>query len=476
MLIKGGQPMRSFRLMPRSIAAQITSLLLLSVLLGVGLTAAALVHFYRTASSPWSFETLAAVRAARIASIVREAQAARSPTDLAAVIHAAHRERLDVQILSTAQLASAPRSRWRPDSMLPSIADALEHDWGITPASGAISAAGASSIAVPIDAGRALLFPDVVPALARRLIAGGMVIAIAVITCGILLLSVYAVRWVTAPLSRIAAAARAFGRQPSQSQVLPEQGPLEIAQLAGALNEMSERIRALVDERTRMLLAISHDLRTPLTRLSLRVERVPDTALREGMQHDISMIIDMLTETLTYLREGAHGEPLRRVDLPSLLRTLCAEFSDMGHAVSYEGPGRLAVTCREGALVRAVSNVVDNATRHGKTVMVGARMLCAHTAQIEVSDDGPGLPVELREKVLEPFFKAQPSRQEAGRAGFGLGLSIARDILRAHDGDILLAGNERGGLTVQLRFRTDGEPATDRARKADAATRAPPSG
>ncbi|HTY50899.1 MAG TPA: ATP-binding protein [Steroidobacteraceae bacterium] len=441
--------MKLQQFMPRTVASQTTGLLIISVLLGVGLTAAAALYLYRTSSAPWSFETLSAVRAARIAAVVREAHAARSDAELRGVIAAARRSRMEVMLLSAARPGPASRAPWRSEGMARAVVSDLQDTWGIVPAGGPASAA-AGSIAVDIGAGRLLVFQDAAPVLARRLIVGGAAVMVAVITFGVTLLSAYAVRWVTAPLSRIAGAARAFGREPSQAEALPEDGPLEIAQVAGALNEMRDRIRALVEERTRMLLAISHDLRTPLTRLALRAERVADDGLREGMQHDLRAVIDMLSETLAYLREGASAEPPRRVDLPSLLRTVCAEFSDVGHAVSYQGPGRLAVVCRDHALSRALTNVVDNATKHGKVVRVALQTLPGERVRIEVADDGPGIPAELRDKVLEPFFKIDRSRHGPGRAGFGLGLSIARDILHAQGGDIVLAGNERGGLSVQL--------------------------
>lgn len=210
-----------------------------------------------------------------------------------------------------------------------------------------------------------------------------------------------------------------------------------------------------------MLLAVSHDLRTPLARLVLRAERVADDALREGMQRDIALVTGMLAETLAFLREGKSAESARRVDLPSLLRTICGEFSDVGHEVSYEGPPRLAIVCRDRAIARAVINIVDNACKHANSVTVELQAISAQEIQISIADDGPGIPRELREKVLEPFFKVDPSRQDPQNSGFGLGLSIARDIVRARGGQIALGNNERGGLTVLLRLPSADEAVTD---------------
>lgn len=318
-----------------------------------------------------------------------------------------------------------------------------------------------NSVVIPIGGGRAIEFLNVEWLLQRGVVAGGALLVVAAITAvGVLLLLTYAGRWVAAPLSRIAATARAFGRKPSETAPVPEEGPREIAQVAGALNEMRSRIQALMEEHTRMLLAINHDLRTPLTRMALRAERVPDDALREGMQHDIGLVTGMLKETLAFLREGKSTESARRVDLPSLLRTICGEFSDVGHEVSYAGPARLAIVCRDRAIARAVTNVVDNACRHATVVTVGLGALSAREIQILITDNGPGIPPELRQKVLEPFFKVDPARQNPEKAGFGLGLSIARDVLRAHGGEITLADNEWGGLTVLLRLPSGGEAVT----------------
>src|SRR3546814_917421 len=171
-------------------------------------------------------------------------------------------------------------------------------------------------------------------------------------------------------LSSGAAAAQSFGRSPDDSRIVSRGGPREIAQVADALNDMRIRIRALLDDRTRMLAAISHDLRTPLTRLQLRAERIADQELREGMLREIAQVTRMLDFTLNYLREDVRSESASRIDLPSVLQTICAEFADVGHAVSYEGPGRLTWTCRPSVLTRAISNVIDNAVKHGSEVTV----------------------------------------------------------------------------------------------------------
>jgi signal transduction histidine kinase len=276
------------------------------------------------------------------------------------------------------------------------------------------------------------------------------VLTLAIVLVFVTLLSIYAVRWVIAPLSSVAAAAQSFGRSPDDNRMVSRSGPREIAQVADALNDMRTRIRALLDDRTRMLAAISHDLRTPLTRLRLRAERVGDQDLREGMLHEIARVTRMLDETLDYLREDVRLESTSRIDLPSILQTVCAEFADVGHAVSYEGPAHLTWTCRPGVLTRAISNVVDNAVKHGSAVTVALRARADGAVEIDVADDGPGIPLSLREKVFDPFFKGDDARSSAERSGFGLGLSIARGVVRGHGGEIDLLDRTPRGLIVRI--------------------------
>jgi signal transduction histidine kinase len=282
------------------------------------------------------------------------------------------------------------------------------------------------------------------------------VVTLTIVLVFVTLLSAYAVRWIIAPLSAVAAAAQSFGRSPDASLIVRRGGPREIAQVADALNDMRTRIRALLDDRTRMLAAISHDLRTPLTRLRLRGERVGDQDLRDGILREITHVTRMLDETLDYLREDVRSETASRIDLPSVLQTVCAEFADVGYAVSYEGPPHLTWTCRPSALTRAISNVVDNAVKHGSAIRVALRARAGGAIEIDVADDGPGIPSSQREKVFDAFFKGDEARGAAQRGGFGLGLSIARDVVRGHGGEIALLDRAPCGLIVRMSL--PGEP------------------
>jgi signal transduction histidine kinase len=437
------------RFAPQTITAQITSLVIIAVLLGVGLASAVLFYLFYTGQAGPSAEIIATARAARIAAIVKKAEESQSPTELARMLDMERSPSVDVEQVPMARLASMPSSSAHNPDFVSSIKTKLEETWGIVPLSNA-KPDWNDSIVIKISDDSALVFEASSRVPLHNLVLIQTTCALAIITFIILFLSFYAVRRITAPLLSIAAAARSFGHFSTEGGAPSEEGPREITQVAEALKDMRKRVRSLVDERTHMLEAISHDLRTPLTRLRLRVERLNDANVRDNMLCDIAIINDMLGETLAYLRDGCRTEPAQLVDLPSLLQTICSQFTDVGHHVSYVGPVRYAFACRARALTRAVMNVVDNGTKHGAVVTVALQVRNDKAAQIEVSDDGPGIPIPLREKVFEPFFKADSARRCSGRGGFGLGLSIARDIVRRQGGEIKLLDHAPQGLTVRL--------------------------
>jgi signal transduction histidine kinase len=160
---------------------------------------------------------------------------------------------------------------------------------------------------------------------------------------------------------------------------------------------------------------------------------------------------------LAYLRDGGSAEAVVPVDLSSLLQTICWQFNDVGHDVRYSGPGRLSFACRAHALNRAVTNIIENAVKHGSLVTVTLRSSLPAAAHVEISDNGPGICSDLLEKVFEPFFKADDARSSSGARGFGLGLSIAREIVERHGGSIALMNAVPTGLTVRILLRQDAE-------------------
>ncbi|WP_316191086.1 ATP-binding protein [Bradyrhizobium sp. SZCCHNS2096] len=436
---------RGLRL-PFGIATQIVALASLSVLLGVALVITTVMLIFDPPSEQES-PTYGVVRVIDITHFVR---ATKDSDAIESVLSSARDSGINVAIVPLAALASARRSGndapWT--SQLARRQLAAQRD--ITVLNGVRYADGPpTQIIVQVDALRALVFDDVPRPSIWPLLLKPTVVVLIVVAFMALLLSIYAARAIIRPLSDVARAAAAFGRSPDAHVRLTDRGPREIVQVSEALNEMRARIRALLDDRTRMLAAISHDLRTPLTRLRLRSERIAQLELRNAMLRDIDQVSRMLDETLDYLRDDSKAEQLSRIELSSLLETICCDFSDVGHAVSYGGPDRLVCECRPRALARAVTNVVENAVKHGTEVVVSLAASADGVIAIEVADDGPGIPPALQARALEPFVKLDQARSASG-SGFGLGLSIAHEILKKHDGSIALMPNEPRGLRVRL--------------------------
>ncbi len=270
----------------------------------------------------------------------------------------------------------------------------------------------------------------------------------------VILLSLFGSRMIASPLLQFAREAQKLDPGNGPEHPFEEKGALEVRLLARSLNDMRSRVRAMIDARTRMLRAISHDLRTPLTRLRLRAERSTQPELRSALLADIDSLTMMMEETLTYLRRDKSRDELLKVDLPSLLVTACNDFADMGHSVSYRGPKRFTYRCRPHQLKRAIANLIENATKFAENVIVELAFAEDGAPIIRVSDDGPGIPPEHRSAVLEPFFKLDAARSDRG--GFGLGLSIVHDTVQAHLGDMRLAQALPHGLLVEINLPAQG--------------------
>lgn len=268
------------------------------------------------------------------------------------------------------------------------------------------------------------------------------VLTFAITALTLSLILIFAIRGITRPMRRMAAAAEALGRGETVTP-LPETGPRDIRHTAQAFNRMQERLRRFIADRTRMLAAIGHDLRTPITSLRLRAEFVNDDEVREKMLGTIDEMQKMTEATLSFAREDSAVEETRSVDLTALIQSLSDDLADMGHDVIFNNGLKLSYRCRADALRRALRNLIENATRYGQRARVSMAMQ-ADGIDIVVEDDGPGIPANLIEQVFTPFFRIEDSRnQETG--GVGLGLAIARNIIRNHGGDIRLV-NHAGGL------------------------------
>lgn len=277
-------------------------------------------------------------------------------------------------------------------------------------------------------------------------IGQGTYYVVAILTLVFLFCS-FAIWSIMLPLRRISHAAMNADLA-NEAPIFEERGSREIVVVARALNSMRNRISVMIESRTRMLRGISHDLRTPLTRLRMRVERLGDETSRDAMLSDIDRINRLLTESLDYLRDNHRREASERTDLGSLVKTVCTEFTDVGFNVEYRGPNRLTVHCPPLAMARAITNLCDNATKFAHSVLVELR----HNSDgviIDISDDGPGVSAADKQRILEPFFKADAART-GPNGGFGLGLSIVAEIVHAYQGRLHLTDRLPHGLRVRL--------------------------
>jgi signal transduction histidine kinase len=262
------------------------------------------------------------------------------------------------------------------------------------------------------------------------------------------LLSLWAALGLTGPLRRFALVAENFNPNDEIAPV-PERGPQEIRVVARALNEMRGRIKALIDDRTRILAAVSHDLRTPITRLRLQCEFIDDEAMRHKIRGELQHMESMVESVLHFLRFGNAHKPRVALDLATSLQAICDQFSDVGHDVSYYGPDHAAVRANPEELHRAFTNLIDNAVRYGDKVTIKVA-LATPTATITIEDNGPGIPDTSKQAMLEPFVRSDAARAMNNKTGFGLGLSIARAVIENHQGSLTLLDRTPHGLAVQV--------------------------
>jgi signal transduction histidine kinase len=284
----------------------------------------------------------------------------------------------------------------------------------------------------------------------RALWAGPWLVTLLFGVISVTLLGLWAARALTAPLSSFAKAAETFSLNGAAAP-LTERGPEEIRSVAKALNRMRERITTLIDDRTRMLAAISHDLRTPITRMRLRSEFIEDEVQRGRMLRDLDQMRSMLESVLSFLRNDRKLESMTLVDVASTLQLVTDQFADMGHKVAYDGPEHAMATVRPDDLHRSVTNLVENAVRFGAEATIRLRV-SPDTVTIEIEDDGPGISDARKQVMLEPFVRGDDARNMDEAAGFGLGLSIARSIVLAHGGELSLNDRSPHGLIVRIQL------------------------
>jgi signal transduction histidine kinase len=275
-------------------------------------------------------------------------------------------------------------------------------------------------------------------------------VELALLTVALGMVLYFMARTITRPLTELAEAADAVGRG-ERRPPLQEAGARELREATHAFNVMQERLNRYLDSRTQVLAAMSHDLRTPLTRLKLRVESIDDPVQRERFGADLDEMIGMVTNALN-LFKGVDDEPLQPTDVGAMLDELRREFTELGASVAIDGEPHEAIVAKTQALKRCITNLVSNAVKYGG----GATIVVEDDGELvlRVLDEGPGIPEASLEQVFEPFFRLESSRNSA-TGGTGLGLGIARDIAQAHGGSLTLRNREPRGLEAVLRLPRD---------------------
>jgi signal transduction histidine kinase len=279
---------------------------------------------------------------------------------------------------------------------------------------------------------------------------GALIFTVVFLALTLALLSVWATRALTAPLKRLAGAAEAFGTR-DDHVALPEAGPREVLAVSRALDRMRARVRRLIDDRTQMLAAISHDLRTPITRLRLRAEFIDDDTARAAMLRDLDQMNGLVEAALSFVRDGQSRDASSHslVDLASVVQTVCDDFSDFGTPVSVGQCRHVLVRGRTEELQRAVTNLVDNAVKYGGAAEVQMEA-SERGVRVCVIDPGPGIPDAERDAMLQPFVRGDRARNLNEASGFGLGLSIVQAIVEAHQGRLTLENRREGGLCAAI--------------------------
>ena len=249
------------------------------------------------------------------------------------------------------------------------------------------------------------------------------------------------------PMKMLASAADSLGLGQA-SPPLAEDGPREVRHTIRAFNRMQERTQKHLKDRTLMLAAVSHDLRTPITTLRLRAEYIEDEEMRNKTLATLAEMEAILSATLGFARDDAADESARPTDIPALLQSLVDDHVDLGSSATYQGPEKLPFTCRPVALRRALNNLIENALKYGGTAAV---QLTTQNNSIEIciDDNGPGIPEDKLSEVFTPFFRLDESRG-GDFAGTGLGLSVALTIAHAHGGELTLINRQGGGLRARL--------------------------
>lgn len=426
----------------RSILLQLGILLLICQLVA---------HLLSVAFVVWRYERPDLLRTTSVSTVaavtIHDLLMAADPNEQALVGRLLERAGSEIKLVTTTGLTLQDAGALFPEVLpgglarvAPQLADKLR---------GVANATAGSTAALLLDGNRALLFDPRVDLQAATIPRVVPILMIMLTVVPLAALSFWAAMMLTAPLRRLAQSADRFAID-LDATPLTEQGPAEIRKLAHAFNAMKTRIRQLVESRSRMLAAVSHDLRTPLTRLRLRAEGLVDGEDRERMLRDVDTMDRMIGHSLSYLRDQASAAKHERVDLPALIESICDDFVDTGRDASLSGQRHIVIECEPDLITRAMSNLIENAIKFGDSAEVSIGMRSASEVVINVRDQGPGIPDEAKLHAFEPFSRGDSARSGVDTDGFGLGLAIAKQIIERHGGQITLHDREPAGLDVQI--------------------------
>jgi signal transduction histidine kinase len=267
------------------------------------------------------------------------------------------------------------------------------------------------------------------------------------LAASIAIVTAFAARQFSRPIERLAAAVRQFGLNP-RAPPIAEAGPRELQQVIETFNAMQAQIQKFVAYRTMMLAAISHDLRTPLTRMRLRGEFIDDQEQQARLFRDVDEMQNMVDEALAFFRDDASIEETTSFDLPHVLLTVANDYADQDVDIGYAGPAHAVYRGRPFTLKRAFTNLIDNAVKYGKTPEI--ELSCEEMALVvAIRDRGPGIPADALDNVFRPYYRIDGSRSRTS-GGVGLGLTVAQAIVQGHGGEIILQNRPEGGLEARI--------------------------
>lgn len=466
---------RVVRLLPRGIAGQV------GVLMAVAVLATALVGGlagYRFGARPAGTDN-PIIRIGGFMTVIRLLIAEPDPDAVAVVIATANKTfpGFDFELIDSAALPPPPPADARrastpeapppgapgdpgppgfPNPIFgPDLGEFLRRDLGVERVIVEMSTQGKPGrIIIPIAGNRAVraTFPASPAPFGnfgpfRGPDAGRIVSILLLGVLATVLVSLWAAFWLTRPLRELAEATERF--EPDRPhEPITESGPAEVRKAARALNLLRDRVSHLIAQHARTLAAVGHDLRTPITRLRLKVEFVEDPSLKRALEGDLDRMSAMVEGALNYLRAGHSGAERQRVDLAALVQTVADSVAETGGDVVCElTSGRTPIVADVSSLERAFSNLIENALRYGSRCEVGMT-LAPGEARVTVDDDGPGIAEAQRERMMEPFVRGDEARPAGASEGFGLGLSIASAVIADHGGRIAFEDLIPQGLRV----------------------------